>query len=551
MWLTNLKISFRFVLLLGVFMMGFGIYGFWSFKTMNELKVNGPLYERIVQSKDLLADILPPPMYLLESYLVVLQIAQTSNPDLRARLVEKLSSLRTEYVTRHEFWNRAGLDEPLTDLLMKQAHEPALLFYKVAMNELIPAVEKSDAVGISTSLEKLNALYDVHRNVIDQAVEVASTRSNAGEQEGKEMIRASGGLMGAILIISFGASLVVALLIMRSIVRPVQDAVKVANSVAEGDLSCEILVGGTDEISQLMDALQNMQSNLSNMVSQVRLGSESVATASSEIAHGNNDLSVRTEQQASALQETAATMEEMNATVKQNTVAVSEANKLAANASKVAVRGGVVVGQVVDTMKSINESSHKIIDIIGVIDSIAFQTNILALNAAVEAARAGEQGRGFAVVASEVRALAGRSASAAKEIKLLIHASVECVEQGSTLVDEAGSTMTTIVESIRQVTEIVGEISAASNEQALGVTQIGQAISSLDQVAQQNAALVEEMAAAASTLKSQAQELVLVVSNFKLRMLDDSVEVPSQRNYFVKRQQALLQVPSSKMLVQS
>lgn len=245
-----------------------------------------------------------------------------------------------------------------------------------------------------------------------------------------------------------------------------------------------------------------------------------MASASAQIAQGNHDLSARTESQASALEQTASSMEELSATVRQNADNARQANQLAQNASTVAVEGGEVVGRVVDTMKGINESSRKISDIIGVIDGIAFQTNILALNAAVEAARAGEQGCGFAVVASEVRSLAGRSAEAAKEIKGLINDSVLRVEQGTALVDQAGVTMTEVVSSIRRVTDIMGVISAASNEQSLGVAQVGEAITQMDQATQQNAALVEEMAAAAGSLKSQAQELVQTVAVFKLGALD-------------------------------
>jgi len=287
------------------------------------------------------------------------------------------------------------------------------------------------------------------------------------------------------------------------------------NAVAKGDLSFHIPLQAGDTTS-LMASLADMRDNLVKVVSSVRTGSESVATASSEIAQGNQDLSSRTESQASALEETAASMEELSSTVKQNADNARQANQLALSASTVAVQGGEVVAQVVDTMKGINESSRKISDIISVIDGIAFQTNILALNAAVEAARAGEQGRGFAVVASEVRSLAGRSAEAAKEIKILINNSVERVEQGTALVDQAGTTMTEVVSSIKRVTDIMGEISAASNEQSQGVSQVGEAVTQMDQVTQQNAALVEEMAAAASSLKSQAQELVGTVAVFKL-----------------------------------
>ncbi|HZE90771.1 MAG TPA: methyl-accepting chemotaxis protein, partial [Rhizobacter sp.] len=270
------------------------------------------------------------------------------------------------------------------------------------------------------------------------------------------------------------------------------------------------------EMGQLLDALSRMQAKLRQTVSGVRQSAESVATASAEISQGNNDLSQRTEQQASALQETAASMEELSSTVKQNADNAHQANQLAMKASTVAISGGEVVNRVVETMKGINDSSKKISDIISVIDGIAFQTNILALNAAVEAARAGEQGRGFAVVASEVRGLAQRSAEAAKQIKTLISNSVDRVEQGSQLVDQAGVTMQDVVASIRRVTDIMGEISSASLEQSAGVGQVGQAITQMDQATQQNAALVEQSAAAAESLKGQAQQLVGAVAVFKL-----------------------------------
>ena len=304
--------------------------------------------------------------------------------------------------------------------------------------------------------------------------------------------------------------------IIRSIQRPLRSAVDVADRVSDGDLTAHIHVHSKDELGMLLASLQRMQSSLVQTVQTVRSGAEGVASASSQIAMGNTDLSSRTEEQASALEQTAASMEELGSTVRQNADNARQANQLALSASTVAMQGGEVVGQVVDTMRGINESSRKISDIIGVIDSIAFQTNILALNAAVEAARAGEQGRGFAVVAGEVRNLAQRSAEAAKEIKSLISDSVERVELGSQLVDKAGSTMTEVVTSIRRVTDIVGEISAASTEQSQGVAQVGEAVTQMDQTTQQNAALVEESAAAADSLRKQAQELVDAVSVFRL-----------------------------------
>ncbi|MES2581769.1 MAG: methyl-accepting chemotaxis protein [Pseudomonadota bacterium] len=329
---------------------------------------------------------------------------------------------------------------------------------------------------------------------------------------------AASATLWALVVMTAGGALGMAggIWLSRQIVLPLARAVELADHVANGQLNNTIEVRGKDEIAALLQSLKAMQGSLAKLVVNVRQGSENVATASAEIAQGNHDLSARTEQQASALEETAASMEELGSTVKQNADSARQANQLAQSASSVAVQGGVVVDKVVETMKGINESSRKIADIISVIDGIAFQTNILALNAAVEAARAGEQGRGFAVVASEVRSLAGRSAEAAKEIKSLIGTSVERVEHGTTLVDQAGSTMKEVVDSIKRVTDIMGEISAASGEQSMGVQQVGEAVLQMDQATQQNAALVEQMAAAASSLKSQASELVQVVAAFKI-----------------------------------
>lgn len=310
-------------------------------------------------------------------------------------------------------------------------------------------------------------------------------------------------------------SVLFAVLVTRSVARPAQQAVQAASQIASGDLTQAIPPAGNDEMGQLMAALEQMRSKLDSVVQHVRHNAESVAMASEEIASGTTDLSSRTEEQASALQQTAASMEQLSSTVRQNADSALQANQLALGASQVAAQGGDVVGEVVTNMRGITESSRKIADIIGVIDSIAFQTNILALNAAVEAARAGEQGRGFAVVAGEVRTLAQRSAEAAKEIKLLINNSVDSITAGTALVDRAGHTMTEVVSSIRRVTDLVGEISAASSEQSQGVSQVGEAITQMDSTTQQNAALVEESAAAAESLKRQAQELVQAVSHFK------------------------------------
>ncbi|PRD66620.1 methyl-accepting chemotaxis protein [Malikia granosa] len=332
------------------------------------------------------------------------------------------------------------------------------------------------------------------------------------------LVKRATSLIAGVLVL-MAAVLALGLLIARTILRQLGGepnyAAEVTRRIAAGDLSTRIAIKYPGQ-ENLLTALETMRTQLATVVSQVRQRSESVASASTQIAQGNLDLSSRTENQASALEQTSASMEELGSTVRQNSDNARQANQLAQSASEIAVRGGEVVAQVVDTMKGINDSSRRIADIIGVIDGIAFQTNILALNASVEAARAGEQGRGFAVVAAEVRSLAVRSAEAAKEIKGLITTSVDRVEQGSLQVDQAGATMNEVVAGIKRVTDIMGEISAASAEQSSGVGQVGEAVMQMDQATQQNAALVEEMAAAATSLKDQAQELVQTVAAFKL-----------------------------------
>jgi len=320
--------------------------------------------------------------------------------------------------------------------------------------------------------------------------------------------------MSGLVVVVFTA-MVLFYMVKRTVTRPLKEVQSAASRIAGGDLTVQLSKRSSDEIGQMVDAINQIGSGLASVVESVREGSESVANASSEIAQGNQDLSMRTEQQASALQQTASSMATLSGTVSHNVDNAKQANQLAISASDVAMRGGQVMEQVVETMKGINQSSARIADIIGVIDGIAFQTNILALNAAVEAARAGEQGRGFAVVASEVRSLAGRSAEAAKEIKTLISDSVGRVEQGTQLVNQAGETMTEVVASIRRVNDIMGEITAASSEQSNGVSQVSEAVNRMDQTTQQNAALVEEMAAAASSLRTQAGELVNTVSVFR------------------------------------
>ncbi len=365
----------------------------------------------------------------------------------------------------------------------------------------------------------VNECSPLRRQIVtdmDTVIQSVQRVVGAKSQESDQTTVQSTTIVLTISAITLLISIALGLFITRAITRPLNQAVRVAQTVADGDLTSRIDVTGKDETGQLLQALKNMNENLVRIVGEVRSGTETIATASSEIASGNLDLSSCTEQQASSLEETASSMEELTSTVKQNAENARQANALSLSASEVAVKGGEVVGQVVDTMTAINDSARKIVDIISVIDGIAFQTNILALNAAVEAARAGEQGRGFAVVAGEVRSLAQRAAAAAKEIKTLIDDSVGKVDIGSKLVEQAGATMNEVVESVNRVTHIVSEISAASHEQSAGIEQVNEAIAQMDQVTQQNAALVEQAAAAAGSLKEQAGKLEQTVSVFKI-----------------------------------
>ncbi|MDR7376511.1 methyl-accepting chemotaxis protein [Rhodoferax ferrireducens] len=431
------------------------------------------------------------------------------------KLADQLAETRANYTK---------LNSTLQDTITSPQGKTALTKMQVAIAAMKDPVDQ--AVKLATAnnnaeatqllLSTVAPLQATATNAADEFVQVMISNGQVAQTNAHAAYNSALALLIGLGLAAIALLCALGWLLVRSITRPLNLAVDVSRAVAAGDLSLQFNAEGKNETAQLLLALKAMQTSLAQVVGNVRQNAEGVATASAQISQGNNDLSARTEQQASALEETAASMEELSSTVKQNADNARQANQLAQSASTVAIRGGDVVGQVVETMKGINDSSKKIADIISVIDGIAFQTNILALNAAVEAARAGEQGRGFAVVASEVRSLAQRSAEAAKEIKNLISASVDRVDQGTVLVDQAGVTMQEVVNSIRRVTDIMGEISAASSEQSTGVSQVGEAVTQMDQATQQNAALVEESAAAADSLKVQAEQLVDTVAVFKL-----------------------------------
>ncbi len=434
------------------------------------------------------------------------------------KAVAKLESSKAEFEAARKDYASAIAD-PVENDLYAQAMQAWAAYLSAAMQAAAAAEtgQHDKAMALITPPDA-SKRFDDALVAIRKLSDYNDTQATADAAVAKAIYRnsrigiAAGVLVAVLLAVGLG------LTISRSISLPLGAAVVLAEAVSNGDLTRAPTSDGRDELAQLTRALGTMVTKLRAVVSDVRHGVESVGTASSQIATGNMDLSQRTEEQASNLQQTAASMEELTSTVKQNADNARAASQLAAGATEVAARGGEVVGNVVATMASISDSSRRIGDIIGVIDGIAFQTNILALNAAVEAARAGEQGRGFAVVASEVRSLAQRSADAAKEIKTLIQQSVRRVEDGGKQVAEAGQTMTDIVEQVRRVHDLVGEIASASVEQSQGIEQIGEAVTQLDQVTQQNAALVEESAAAAESMKVQAANLSRTVAVFKVEV---------------------------------
>ncbi|MDY0976248.1 methyl-accepting chemotaxis protein [Massilia sp. CFBP9012] len=454
-----------------------------------------------------------------------LAIAKAVNVEDPGQRNAALTSIDANIATVNKLWGEYTkmVNNDAERALIEQFTTARKAFLEQGLLPAAAAIRANDNIGAIALLNgPMTRLYlplnGLGAKLIKEQQDAALKEYQAS-QSTFEIVRAVclAGLVFGLIMAAF-----VGWVLVRAIVRPLEQAVAIAGAVAKGDLTQTIEVTSNDETGRLLKALKEMNDSLVKIVSQVRTGTDNIATASSQIAAGNLDLSSRTEQQAGSLEETASSMEELTSTVKQNADNARQANALATSASEVAGKGGAVVEQVVQTMGAINASSTRIVDIIAVIDGIAFQTNILALNAAVEAARAGEQGRGFAVVAGEVRSLAQRSAAAAKEIKLLIDDSVDKVHHGSELVERAGATMQEIVQSVNRVTDIMSEITAASQEQTAGIEQINGAVAQMDQVTTQNAALVEEASAAAASLQEEATALAHTVGAFKLNQAGTS-----------------------------
>jgi len=521
MRIADWKIGARLAALAGILLVAIvvvGIQGFLAVRDTNRMA------ERAIQRAELMDEAIDTARYAQVQFKT--QIQEWKNILLRGQDQAAFDKHRQAFVKEGD-GARASLAK-LTGMLKKaeidagpaeETHKALAELqarYLAALQQYDPA-NKDSASVVDGAVRGMDRAPNEKMNVlVATMIEKARAGSAAALQEQSAEYRKANILLGIDILLALAFGVATTLWLTRSITRPIGEAVQVARSVASGDLTSRIEVTSRDETGQLMEALRDMNDSLSRIVAEVRSGTESIASASSQIASGNMDLSSRTEAQASSLEETASSMEELTSTVKQNADNARQANTLAASASQVASKGGDVVAEVVSTMDAIHESSKKIVDIISVIDGIAFQTNILALNAAVEAARAGEQGRGFAVVAAEVRNLAQRSAAAAREIKSLIETSVDKVDSGSRLVNQAGATMYEIVESVRRVTDIIAEISAASQEQTAGIEQINEAVTQMDDMIQQNASLVEQAAAAAQAMHDQANRLAGAVGVFKV-----------------------------------
>ncbi len=515
--LKNLKVSWKLFLVGVAFLVCAGATGWMAASTFATVQVGGPLYQNIAENKDLLADVLPPPEYVVESYLVANQLASTSDRGAQEKLVERAARLHREFQDRHDHWARTLPAGKNKDILTVDAYKPAQEFYEILEGPLIAAVRAGDqALARKIVAGPMSEAYEKHRVAIDQVVTFSTGESARQEANVRATVVASGWrLLGfGLLMVVFVMGLLrfVAMLI----VRPLQESVKALRSVADGDLTTRVKEDRADELGDLMRALNQAACSTGMMVSRVSELAHTVAIASHELSGAAHEISHGAQEQAASLEETAASLEEISATAKSSAHSAGRASEMASESHEAANHGRRVVGAAVEAMNEITIAAKSIGDISGAIDEIAFQTNLLALNAAVEAARAGEQGRGFAVVAAEVRALALRSATASKQIKALIVDSIAKIEAGAKQIRQSGERLDEIVRSAVQVTSVVNTIAGASIEQSTGIEQVTRAITQLDTVTQSNAAQTEELSSTAETLSVHSKDLQGLLARFKV-----------------------------------
>lgn len=521
MWrlITDCKVQSKLLVLVSLFVVGFLAFGVLAYATLVRIKVNGPYYQRIVQGKDLIADVLPPPEYIIEAYLLVLQMSTETGLTKLASLAERGVALRKDFEARHSFWAHDLPRGPLYDTLVDKAYRPAVEFFELRDNAFLPAIFRGDQAQAHTIMrERMAPKYEEHRAAIDQVVTMATQRNADDEQATAAIIVRSTWML---LALGVGIVLLASLSgvgLARSITGPLRRTAAALQDIAagEGDLTRRIVVSSRDEVGELAEAFNTFVEKLHTIIREVQHTASHMATAARDLSEITVQFSSGALQQASSLEQTAASMEEITSTVERNAENAQEAKHLAARSSSMAEQSGQIVSAAVSAMDGISGASRQMAEIIGVIDGIAFQTNLLALNAAVEAARAGEQGRGFAVVATEVRHLAQRSATAAHEIKQLIGDSVQKVQHGSSVVQESGQALGDIVESTQRVSNIITDIAIASQEQTTGLVEIRKAVTEMDQITQQNAAQTEHLTRTAQALSSQAGALQHLVGRFQV-----------------------------------
>lgn len=494
----------KLIALCGIFAAGFILFGLFIFSTLNQVKVNGPIYQGIVQQKDLLADILPPPEYLIESYLISLQMVEADKAALPA-LIEKSQSLAKDFEDRRQYWTKELPDNEAKNLLIDRAYKPGRAFLDLQLNQFIPALQRADAKAMEDLRSQMAQKYMEHRAAIDELVKVVTATSTAREQEAAEVIqlktRLSIAMIVGFMLLGGGISWWIMRDVMHQLGGDPNVAAEVARKVADGDLTLNIATRGDDTYS-LLYAMKTMVAKLSEIMTAVHSNSDSLASASEEISATAQSMSQSSSEQAASVEEASASVEQIGASIKQNSENAKVTDGMASQAAKQARTGGGAVKETVTAMKQIAGK-------IGIIDDIAYQTNLLALNAAIEAARAGEHGKGFAVVAAEVRKLAERSQVAAQEIGELAGCSVNKAEEAGKLLDE-------IVPSINKTSELVQEIAAASEEQSTGASQINTAMNQLNNITQQNASSSEELAATAEEMSASAEQLQQLMSFFRV-----------------------------------
>ncbi|CAK0772449.1 methyl-accepting chemotaxis protein [Gammaproteobacteria bacterium] len=509
-----MKLSYRFTLVVGMVTAGFVAFGFWSFRTLDNLKVNGPLYQKIVQGKDLVADVLPPPVFIIESYLVGLQLA-SATPEERPKLIQRMKDLRQDYESRHTFWSQENLGSDLREQLLTRSYQPAVHFYQIAFDQLIPSLEKGDTASIPntlvSTLREMESSYQKHRDAVDQVVQIANALAKENEFHASEVIKSSLWVMVAIFITSILGVILLLTVFARQIIHPLVEGLHFAQRVANGDLTATVTLQQKDEIGQLAEALRLMVTKLLTVVKEVRTGTMSMSNSVIQFSSTAQSLSQANTEQAASVEETSASLEQMSSSIDQNADNAAATERVAVQSAKDAAEGGKAVAETVSAMR-------RIVERIRFIEDIAYKTNLLALNAAIEAARAGEHGKGFAVVATEVRKLAENSQVVAREISQLAHSSVSIAER-------AGNLLTALVPGIEKTADLVQEIAAACREQAGGVSQVTSAMGQVDQTVQQNAATAQELAATAEEVTGHAEQLSRLMDFFHL----DEPIAPSAR----------------------